>query len=234
MLMNKEIKIIQKNKDKNYINPTVILSVGFYDLLNAYQRYGKLELIIESLRKDNFVEKYEKIVHQMVDNLGLNLIIIIPYEPHESLTEKQLHFSREDLLQCIEFIATKIMQIAEKYRCPIIDLSLTINPYDRNHYGETCIEPSMQSGQFIVNLIIKILSQWDWNDDKRKSKIYYGLKNDKNNYNQCIDNDRQYRLGYFKALQARARKLNTATTNKEEMELLADLFQENDDTPQKK
>eukprot|EP01084_Bolivina_argentea_P263777 446591_1 len=234
MLMNKEIKIIQKNKDKNYINPTVILSVGFYDLLNAYRRYGKTELITESLRKGHFAGKYEKIVHQMVDNLGLNLIIIVPYEPHESFTEKQLHFSREDLYLCMEFIATKIMQIAEKYRCPIIDLSLTINPYDRNHYGETCIEPSMQSGQFIVNLIIKILSTWDWNDDKKKSKIYYGLKNDNNNNNiQCVDNDKTYRSSYFNALQSRALLLNTATQNTQEMNLLADLFQEND-TPKKK
>ena len=75
MCMNKEIKIIQKNKDKNHINPTVILSVGFVDLRKTL-KYGKPELIIEAMRNDQFAEKYEKIVHQIVDNLGLNLIIV--------------------------------------------------------------------------------------------------------------------------------------------------------------
>lgn len=75
MCMNKEIKINQKTKDKNHINPTVILSVGFSDLRQTL-KYGKPELIIEALRNEQFAEKYEKIVHQIVDNLGLNLIIV--------------------------------------------------------------------------------------------------------------------------------------------------------------
>lgn len=148
----------------------------------------------------------------------------------------------------MEFVATKIMLIGEKFKCPIIDLSRTLNPFDRNHYGSTAIEPSIVSGQFIVDLIIKILSHWDWNDDKRESKIYFGIKDkdkiqsikDKKNKDkdkqkqqliddgdiQIIDNDKSCRQKYFEVLQQRGIQLNTATHNLAEDELLADLFKE--------
>lgn len=135
----------------------------------------------------------------------------------------------------MEFVATKIMQIGEKYKCPIIDLSRTLDPFNRNHYGSTSIEPSQESGQFIVDLIIKILSVWDWNDTKNnvKSKIFYGIKKtDKDDKKteeiSTIDNDKSYRQSYFNILQARAHLLDTKTQNAKEMDLLADLFTEQD------
>eukprot|EP01083_Nonionella_stella_P008325 23944_1 len=225
MLMNKEIKM-HKNESKTNINPTCILSVGFYDLLPNL-KYGTPELITESLRKDGFADKYEKIVHQIVDNLGLNLIIVLPFEPHESFTEKQLHFSRDDLLNCMQYMAHKVMQIGDKYQCPVIDLARTLNPFDRKHYGSTSNEPSLQSGKCIVDLIIKILSIWDWNDNNRKSIVYYGQKSDKINI-QTATNDKAYRNLYLKTLQARALLLNVSTQNEQEMDLLADLFADDD------
>jgi len=232
MLMNHEIKIIQKNKDKNHINPTVILSAGFTDLRNNL-KYGKPELITEALRKQEFAEKYEKIVHQMVDNLGLNLIIVIPYEPHESFAEEELHFSRDDLLACMEYVGGKMLLIAEKFKCPVVDLSRTFNPFNREHYAAgKVIEPSYVAGQFFVDLVMKIVASWDWNDDKKTSKIYYGIKQidgvDSNEREgvHVIDNDKSYRQSYFNILQSRALLLNTATQNNDEMDLLADLFQD--------
>merc|ERR1712190_114165 len=124
-VMNGDIANNPKNKDKNHINPTVILSVGMCDLRNNL-KYGTPDLITESLRKEQFAENLDKIVHQIMDNLGLNLILLIPHEPHESFMEKQLHFSRDDMLSCLEFVATKMMQIGEKYHCPMIDLSQTV------------------------------------------------------------------------------------------------------------
>eukprot|EP01084_Bolivina_argentea_P177010 306189_1 len=167
MVMNREIKI-NKKIDKNHINPTVILSVGGCDLRRNL-KYGRPELIIEALRNEDFAERYSKIVHQIVNNLGLNLIIVLCYEPHETFTADQLHFSRDDLLNCMDFTSTKILQIAEKYKCPIIDLSRTFNPFDRSDYGTTAIESSIKSGQYIVDIIIKILAIYDWSDDKKES-----------------------------------------------------------------
>ena len=221
MLMNKDIHICQKNKDKNHINPTVILCVGMCDLRNNL-KYGTPDLITESLRKEHFAEKFEKIIHQIIDNLGLNLIILIPNEPHESFMEKQLHFSRDDLLNCMEYIATKMMQIAEKYRCPMIDMSRTVNTFNREHYGVTAYDLSEESGQFLVDLLLKVLSVWDWNDKELKSKIFYGCKDDKDGIQEA-ENNKAYRSNYFNSLQSKAMMLES-----NDMDLLADLFQTDD------
>merc|ERR1712228_25297 len=221
MVMNRVIKPIQKNKDKNHINGTVLLSVGMCDLRNNL-KYGTPDLITESLRKEHFAENFEKIVHQIIDNLGLNVIILIPNEPHESLMEKQLHFSRDDLLTCMEYLATKMMQIGEKYQCPMIDLSQTVNTFNREHYGQSAVDLSEESGQFVVDLMLKVLSVWDWNDDKLKSKIFYGAKNDKDGIQEA-DNNKAYRSNYFNSLQSKAMMLES-----NDMDLLADLFQTDD------
>ena len=146
---------------------------------------------------------------------------MIPFEPHESLTRNKLHFARDDLLNVMEFVANKLMQIAAKYKCPVIDLSRTLNPFKSTHYGSTGMEPSMESGQLIVDLIFKILAVWDWNDEERASQIFYGTKEE--HEIQSVDNDKAYRSSYFNVVQSRA-MLNEAAIDENEMDLLADLF----------
>ena len=75
MVAASEIKVAAKSKDKHHINPTVVLSVGFVDLVRNL-KYGKPELIIEALRKEHFAANLEKIVRRIVDALNLNLIIV--------------------------------------------------------------------------------------------------------------------------------------------------------------
>merc|ERR1719499_2421233 len=220
MVTDSEIKVSSKSKDKHHINPTAVLSIGFIDLLRNL-KYGKPELIIEALRKESFPENVEKVVDRIINKLALNLILVIPFEPHESLTRNKLHFARDDLLNVMEFVANKLMQIAAKYKCPVIDLSRTLNPFKSTHYGSTGMEPSMESGQLIVDLIFKILAVWDWNDEERASQIFYGTKEE--HEIQSVDNDKAYRSSYFNVVQSRA-MLNEAAIDENEMDLLADLF----------
>jgi len=220
-VMSGDIVSTPKNKDKNHINPTVILSIGMCDLRNNL-KYGTPDLITESLRKQKFAENLEKICHQIVDNLALNLVLLIPNEPHESFMEKQLHFSRDDMLSCMEYIGTKLMQMGEKFHCPMIDLSQTVSHLNRLHYGETAFDLSEESGQFVVDLILKVLGVWDFNDKETKSKIFYGCKEDKEGL-QIVDNNKGYRTNYFNALQSKAMMLETG-----DMDLLADLFAEDE------
>ena len=146
---------------------------------------------------------------------------MIPFEPHESLTRNELHFARDDLLNVMDFVANKLMQTAAKFKCPMIDLSRTLNPFEALHYGSSGMEPSMQSGQFLVDLLFKILAVWDWNDEQRASQIFYGTKEDHDI--QSVGNDKAYRSSYFNVVQSRA-MLNQAAIDETEMDLLADLF----------
>ena len=160
----------------------------------------------------------------------------MPFEPHQSFS-KSLHFSRDDLVSCMDFVATKMLQTAEKHKCPVIDLSRTLNPFDAAHYGQVPKQPeeqkqqqgpeemgapSLRSGQFIVDLVIKVLSVWDWNDQQNKSQIYYGRKEEHGL--QTADNDKAYRQSYFNVVQSRSMHLDEATICSKEMDLLADLF----------
>jgi len=220
MVAAEDIKVAAKLKDKHHVNPTVVLSVGFGDMVRNL-KYGKHELIVEALRKEGFAQNLEKTVGRILNALSLNLIIVIPFEPHESLTRNELHFARDDLLNVMEFVATKLMQIAAKFKCPMIDLSRTLNPFKAEHYGLDGMAPSMESGQFVVDLMMKILAVWDWNDEDRASQIFYGTKSDHDI--QCVDNDKAYRASYFNVVQSRA-LLNDAAIDETEMDLLADLF----------
>lgn len=47
-------------------------------------------------------------------------------------------------------------QLAVEFSLPIIDLSRTFDPNNKNHYGSTPIEPSNTSGQFIADLIAQV------------------------------------------------------------------------------
>ena len=128
----------------------------------------------------------------------------------------------------MEYTTQRILMISEQYKCPVIDLARTFNPFDRTHYGTTEIEMPCKSGQFIVDIIIKILATWDWLNDKKKSKIFYGIKKQHNgNGIQTTQNNKKYRGDYFQILQNRALTLNHKHINKDEEELLKELF--NDD-----
>lgn len=76
----------------------------------------------------------------------------------------------------MEFGFTEISKVAEEYKLPIIDLSRTYDPTNPNHYGSDPIEPSNMGGQLTVNLIRFVTQQYDFGDENRKSKVFYGLE----------------------------------------------------------
>ena len=97
-------------------------------------------------------------------------------EPHETFFESQLHFSRDDLLLLVEWFAKFVFKIGETYKLPIIDLSRTMNPFDKSHYGQSPTQPSNKAGQFIVDLIVHVIAKFDFESADRKAMIFYGMK----------------------------------------------------------
>lgn len=87
---------------------------------------------------------------------------MLSFEPHESFTADELHFGRDDLLAVWDFCVCKILQTAEEYSCAVIDLSRTLNPFDRSHYGSTPIEFSDISQMFLIELIVEVLARFDF------------------------------------------------------------------------
>ena len=61
------------------------------------------------------------------------------------------------------------------------------------------IEPSVRSGQYIADLIQYVTAHFQFSDDDRKSKIYYGYQSHKQGIVE-EENDNNLRLQYVKRL----------------------------------
>merc|ERR1712157_499963 len=126
---------------------------------------------------NTFQKNAQKIIEKLLE-YNLNVVPVICYEPYQDFAASR-HLKRGQLLQIFNLAIPKIFEMAEKYKLPVIDLSRTFNTFDRSHYGSTSIEPSNKSGQFIVDILKFINDNFEFNSDKRTSKIYYGTKSNK-------------------------------------------------------
>ena len=196
-------KLINENKininvNKNEIKPTVVLSVGGNDVRVLLFNFN-LKEIMNGLNK--FEINLKEIIEIIINKLKLNLIIVLCYEPYFDFAESY-GIKREQLLQIFNIGANKLFNLCNKYNLPIIDLSRTLNPFNRKHYGTTTIEPSNESGQYIVDLIKYINDNYNFNN--KKSKIYYGIKQEENGIIEQDNND-DARNGYLAQLLSRTK-----------------------------
>ncbi|ETO20713.1 hypothetical protein RFI_16505 [Reticulomyxa filosa] len=180
---NNKFKLFE---EKNAISPVVILSIGANDVRKNL-KYTKPDLVIEMLQKKvQFEENMEQIVKMIVNDLRFNLILVLAYEPHEDCFKEMLHFGREELLDVMEWTAVRMLGLASRNGLPLMDLSRTLNPFERTHYSKTPFKPSNQSAEMIADLIAHILENYDFKalqEAKNKkdfdlstlSKIYYGI-----------------------------------------------------------
>jgi len=174
----------------------------------------------------------EQIVKYIVNDLRFNLILVQCYEPHEECYKEMLHFGREELLEVMEWAAVRMIGLASRYGLALVDLSRTLNPFEREHYGKKPYKPSNQSSEFIADLISYVLDNHDFKafqdarskkefDFSTLSKIYYGKKGDRNGI-QVESITSQSRMAWSKDLHAIAPGISAPS----DMDLLADLFGE--------
>eukprot|EP01084_Bolivina_argentea_P215910 366666_1 len=173
MINNNKINL--NNIKNNEIKPTVVLSIGGNDIRVLLFDFN-LQKIMNGL--ETFYKNTQIIIEKILFDLKLNLIPILCYEPYHDFAPSY-GIKREQLLQIFNIGANKIFELCQTYSLPIIDLSRTFNPFDRNDYGSTSIEPSNKSGQYIVDLIKYINQNFNFKSNKKISKIYYGIKNNK-------------------------------------------------------
>merc|ERR1712228_279313 len=195
MIDKKEIIL---NVKKHQIKPTVVLSIGGNDVRVLLYNFSMQNMMsgLEKLRQN-----MQKIVEKLLFDFKLNVVPVLCYEPYQDFAT-QHGLKREQLLQIFNIGATKIFELCETYSLPVIDLSRTFNTFDRSHYGSTSIEPSNKSGQFIVDIIQFINDNYPFNSDVKSSKIYYGLKSDKDGIVQQ-DNNKSARDEYLQQLLAK-------------------------------
>lgn len=64
-----------------------------------------------------------------------------------------------------------IKDMARKYSLPIIDLSRTFNPHSSKDYGTTPIEPSNKSGEYIAELVLHVIENFNFGSNE--AKVYH-------------------------------------------------------------
>ena len=192
----KDLMESNKSDINTQSKPLVVLSVGGNDarihLMSLIN--GNAEDVIRALTKNKFTENYHDIVDRLVHEFGVNVILVFVYQiqsRHMIYSAKQ---KVRELLKVMDYGYTGICKVAKEYKLPIIDLSRTFDPSNDDHYGSTEIEPSNLSGQFIVDLIRYVLESYDFEDGKRSSTVFYGLKGavesvhvEKDNYLQFVE-----------------------------------------------
>ena len=166
---------------KCYIKPTVILSVGMMDIKTLIPIYDETQIFTQML-------SFEKNLLQIIKKLkefNVNIILLSLWEPHSQFYNLY-ETPRDAFVMVLNMWMCKLFTIADDHNLAIIDLTRTLNTYDRSHYSDKSIfDNSNKSTMFIVELIDYVFKNYDFSD-KGSSVIYYssrvygGIKQQKN------------------------------------------------------
>lgn len=136
-------------------NNLVVLSIGGNDLKQKiiYLVFGQ-EYYFNSVVSTEFTNNFEKIIKEILAvNKKLILIsIYLPYLGPRSSYGMYSSIAKPIMHRWHQYI----VNIAQKYDIPILDLSNTLDPYNRSHYGTYDIYPSNISINCIAECIAYI------------------------------------------------------------------------------
>eukprot|EP01127_Copromyxa_protea_P016362 TRINITY_DN4841_c0_g1_i2.p1 TRINITY_DN4841_c0_g1~~TRINITY_DN4841_c0_g1_i2.p1 ORF type:complete len:179 (+),score=19.19 TRINITY_DN4841_c0_g1_i2:293-829(+) len=128
-----------------------------------------LDNIYHVMTKSGIVTRFERLVSEILQTTP-NLILVYVYHPE--ITHFPI-FHGLPPASVISKLLTKFSplfyDVARKHSIPIIDLSLSFNPYSKEDYGSTPIEPSNMSGEYIADLIVKIINEFDFGNETAKA-----------------------------------------------------------------
>jgi len=134
--------IINKNKSFTSIydclkgdkDNMIVLSMGGNDIQSHFLKIvlGP-EFLMKSVLSQDFISNFETVIKSCSSVSGKIVLIstYLPYLGPESSYAKYSNISKTLIRLWNDFIR----DIARKYNIPVLDLSLTLNPNNRKHYG---------------------------------------------------------------------------------------------------
>jgi len=150
-----------------------VLSIGGNDARSAFAQSFDLEQIYNLMLKRGFVSMLDELITK-IKAFVPKLMLVYVYHPQ--ITSLPIVYGLPPQAVVTELLikfSPILFKAAQKHSIPIIDLSRTFNPYDGSDYGTTPIEPSNKSGLYIVDLIKKVVEDFNFGVDK--AKIYTGF-----------------------------------------------------------
>lgn len=138
----------------------IVLSIGGNDVqANITGLVFGVNNFIKSLLNTEFVSDYEKIIEILQRNYKKIVLvsIFLPYLGPNSTYGKYSNMSKIVMDAWHEFLN----KIANKYSLPVLDLSKTLNPQERSHYGTLDTRISNKSCKCIAQCIKYIYENYN-------------------------------------------------------------------------
>eukprot|EP01084_Bolivina_argentea_P188433 324387_1 len=161
-------KSIQFDLPKCYLKPTVFLSVGMMDLKTLIPIQDESRVFTQML---SFEKNLNQILKQLVHTMKVNVVLLSLWEPFSEFYNLY-DTPRDAFVMVLNVWMCKLFTIAADYKIPVLDLTRTINTYDRSHYGQSIFENSNKSTMFIIELMDHALRH----HTPDTSIIYYGSR----------------------------------------------------------
>lgn len=151
---------------KNTKNDVIVCSIGGNDMrANIMTLFCGIDAFINRTFTQNFMNKFNNLLLTLV-NKASKVILVSVYIPY--LGKGSPYAMVNGMHTTIyERIRNIYYDLGKKYNIPVIDLSLTFDPFNRAHYGSTEIEPSNLSNTTIANLIDYVTKNY------RGYNVYY-------------------------------------------------------------
>lgn len=164
------IELLQKHND---IDMSVVSVIGNDFRVKLWKITKGVNYFIDSILNDNYISDY----NHLITNIKLRthkmilVCVYIPYIGPNSPFQLLSNYSSSIYDRIREFI----ISLGRKYDIPVLDLSRTFDPYNREHYGSTVIEPSNLSNKCIADCIDYIYRNYCGHN------VYYAPKCNSNN-----------------------------------------------------
>lgn len=141
-------------------NSMVVFSIGGHDLQDGIAKIVLgFDYFFNSVVSDNFVSDYESVIAEMLchSNKILLVSMYLPFLGPGSSYGVFGRFAEPFVNRWRSFLEEK----GKKYNIPILDLSRTVNSYNRNHYGIEDIYPSNITSKCISECIDHIYRNYN-------------------------------------------------------------------------
>ncbi|CAM9130475.1 unnamed protein product [Choristocarpus tenellus] len=152
----------------------VVLSIGGNDARVRFLQSRDPRKIANLMVSDGIISNLHRLIEIIQTEVTPNIILVYVYMPQYKACPILSLLPPASILHALLVNFSKFyIEAANKYGLPLVDLSRTFDPNDRSHYGSTPIEPSNKSGQFIVDLVIKVLKEFKFGQESG-AKVYSG------------------------------------------------------------
>ena len=149
------------SNDQNSQNKMTVLSIGGNDIKDKVvtMLLGGVDGLMTSVVNQEFVNEYETVIRNLKRTTG-KIVLVSIYLPYLGPGSSYAMFAGQ-AKPVMKRWHSFLHKLAAKHNIPILDLSKTLDPYNRSHYGTDIIYLSNTSSSCVAKCIQYIYDNYD-------------------------------------------------------------------------